>query len=1224
MTWKRAAAGGVVFAICLMSVARASAQTETGKIAGRISDEQGGALPGVAITATAVTTSVSRTTTTDGTGAYLFANVQPAEYEIKAELSGFRTVIARTTVAVGAAVTVDVKLPIGGLEETVHVAPQESSINVRTAEMTTTISQTQLRELPTITRNPYALAELAGTASDQDPSGRGAGISLNGLRGASTNVLLDGAANNDEFVGAVGQSVPLDAVQEFSVIANGFGAQYGRATGGIVNVLVKSGTNQLRGSAYEFFRDDKLATNTFDNKARGIDKSPFSRHQYGGSLGGPIKRDKAFFFGNVEDIRVRSNTSNIAWVPTPQFIAASAPATQNFFNAYHLVAPVSGPTLTRGDISGVTADGPFAALPADLPIFGQVQQRLPTDAGGGIPQDTLLAVGKVDVALKPGMTFYARYSLEHSNFLDGSVSNNPWAGFNTGQLTNNHNMLASLTNVWSPHFTTQSKAVFNRLETQQPLNPGPISPTLYMRSSLTSIDNVNVALPGYLPFAPATAIPVGGPQNFLQLYEDATRVMGRHELRFGGAFTRLLDDRTFGAFETSNETLGATLGEALDNLVRGQIRQFQGAVDPQGHFPGEARQPSARRAELHAEQPLQRVGGLRERRLARGAAPDGRTSGCATSTSACSTTRIRASTPTSIPAPERTSSSSCAAARCRSRRTARSGACGRPTRTTSRRASASPGTSSVTGTRACAAATGSATSGTSTTSRSTSSRIRRTMAVVSLVAGTDVPSLPLTADNAGPLAGTGSITLPRTSLRFVDPNIKTAYAHLWNASFQRELFRTFTASVDYTGSAGRQLYTIGDVNAPGSGAAYLGDLSNGPLGRVNRQYSNLNRRTNGGVSRYDALVLGLDARRVGSTGLSFTTRYTYGHTKDNLSTTFSESNNNFNLGLLDPFDPRLDYGDADYDIRHRFTGGFVWELPWLRQSTGVVHALAAGWQVASAVKMQTGAPFTVYDCTNATTRCMRLSVQPGLNRTPACDARVDRRSELVRLSRPGEPGRRHRQLRESPDRHVRLRTVPVEHGRPERFPCAGPVERGRDLLEACRHGRRPRPAAAPRDVQPLQPRQPVRPAGRSGRELVDADPRLPRRHGSARRRGSRGRPAPDSARHPLRFLTEGLRPSDSPTRALARRFAGSLRSRGSLAAARSLTSYPGALAPRTPHTRSRSPLRRLAPIAWLTRYRSFADVCPRGFAPRTPRHALSLAASPARSDRVARSLPLVR
>jgi outer membrane receptor protein involved in Fe transport len=317
---QRAASGGLAFAIWLLFASGAKAQTETGEISGRITDDQGGVLPGVMVTAIAVNTTVTRSTTTDSAGTYSFASVQPGEYEIRAELTGCNTIVARTRVGVGATVTVDAKMPISGVQEVVQVTAQEPSINTRTQEVATTVSETQLRELPTITRNPYALAELAGTASDQDPSGRGAGISLNGLRGASTNVLLDGAANNNEFAGAVGQQVPLDAVQEFSVISNNFSAQFGRATGGIVNVLVKSGTNQLHGSGYEFFRDEHLATNTFDNKARGIDESPFSRHQYGGSLGGPIKRNKAFFFGNAEYIRVRGSASNIAWVPMPQFL----------------------------------------------------------------------------------------------------------------------------------------------------------------------------------------------------------------------------------------------------------------------------------------------------------------------------------------------------------------------------------------------------------------------------------------------------------------------------------------------------------------------------------------------------------------------------------------------------------------------------------------------------------------------------------------------------------------------------------------------------------------------------------------------------------------------------------------------------------------------------------------------------------------------------------------
>src|SRR5689334_10605737 len=171
----------VALAGCLAFAAGANAQTETGRITGHVTDDQGAVLPGVTVTATAVATSVARATTADD--------------EIKVELAGFRTAVAKTTVGVGATVSIDVKMPVGGVEEVVQVSAGEPLINVKTQEVAQSISQVQLRELPTITRNPYALADLAGTASDQD-SGRGAGFSLNGLRGASTNVLLDGAANN--------------------------------------------------------------------------------------------------------------------------------------------------------------------------------------------------------------------------------------------------------------------------------------------------------------------------------------------------------------------------------------------------------------------------------------------------------------------------------------------------------------------------------------------------------------------------------------------------------------------------------------------------------------------------------------------------------------------------------------------------------------------------------------------------------------------------------------------------------------------------------------------------------------------------------------------------------------------------------------------------------------------------------------------------------------------
>ena len=241
-------------------------------------------------------------------------------------------------------------MDVAGTKENVNVVAEVPRINVTNSEVATTITETQIRELPTITRNVYDLVAVAGNVSggkvadgeEWTTTTRGTGYNINGQRASGTNILLDGSANNNEFDTTVGQNVPLDSVQEFSVVTSNFSAQYGRATGGIVNVLTKSGTNSFRGTGYDFYRSDKLATNTFDNKANGIEKGEFKRHQLGFSIGGPIRRDKMHFFSNLEYIRVRSADTLISWVPTPQFIAASAQPTQGLLRAP--MAAASTPT----------------------------------------------------------------------------------------------------------------------------------------------------------------------------------------------------------------------------------------------------------------------------------------------------------------------------------------------------------------------------------------------------------------------------------------------------------------------------------------------------------------------------------------------------------------------------------------------------------------------------------------------------------------------------------------------------------------------------------------------------------------------------------------------------------------------------------------------------------------------------------------------------------------
>ena len=450
----------------------AVAQTETGRLSGIVVDEQGAVLPGATVILKNAASGVMRETVSDANGIYRFANLAPATYDVTVQLTGFRTWTTKATVTVGAAVELNSKLVIGGLEEVVNVVAETSAINTVNSEVATTISEAQIRELPTLTRNPYALVAIASNATDDGGSNRGTGYSINGMRSASTNVLLDGSANNDEFTAGVGQQVPLDSVQEFSVITNNFSAQYGRATGGIVNVATKSGTNQFRGTGYEFYRSDAFAANSYENNANDIEKGKFTRHQMGFSIGGPIKRDKVHFFSNLEYIRVRSADTQISWVPTSQFIAASAAPTRAFFGAYGGGVSPSSNVLTRAQVSAIlgSAAGAFNNLPADLPVFARVEKSLPIDAGGGDPQDQYQWVNRVDFNLSTNTQLYVRYAWQDQASELGTNASSPYDGFDTNYVNKNHNVLGSLTHVFSPTFTMQSKVVWNRLYGDQPLN----------------------------------------------------------------------------------------------------------------------------------------------------------------------------------------------------------------------------------------------------------------------------------------------------------------------------------------------------------------------------------------------------------------------------------------------------------------------------------------------------------------------------------------------------------------------------------------------------------------------------------------------------------------------------------------------------------------------------------------------------------------------------------
>ncbi len=231
------------------------AQTETGLIAGTITDPSGAFVVGANVAVRSLDTQATRSTVTTATGLYTVPNLQPGNYEVVVEAKGFARFTQRAEVTVGSRSSVDASLAVGGEKTSVEVRGKGGvQVETQTQTLSEVVTGTQITELPTLTRNPYDLVQLSGNISPEDPTHRGVGVAINGQRAAGTNVQLDGAENMDEYGAFVGQSVPLDAVQEFRLLVSNFTAEYGRASGGIVNVATKSGTNALHGTIYEFNR----------------------------------------------------------------------------------------------------------------------------------------------------------------------------------------------------------------------------------------------------------------------------------------------------------------------------------------------------------------------------------------------------------------------------------------------------------------------------------------------------------------------------------------------------------------------------------------------------------------------------------------------------------------------------------------------------------------------------------------------------------------------------------------------------------------------------------------------------------------------------------------------------------------------------------------------------------------------------------------------------------
>jgi hypothetical protein len=449
----------------ILVLAATFALAQTGSIQGTVTDTAGAVVQGAEITVRNMGSNAVRTATSSGTGAYSVPSLPPGAYEITTKMASFKAFHASDVqLTVAQALTVNVRLEPGAVTEEVQVrADQIPPVDLETAQVSNLVDAQAIKDLPLITRNPYELVLLSpGTSQSNTRLG---GITVNGARERNNNFLLDGVDNNDTSVpGGITSVLGADpeSTQEFRVITNNFNAEYGRNTGAIIDVVTKSGTNTFHGDAYEFGRWNAFGgARDWFNRASDGPQDPYIRHQFGFSLGGPIRKDKTFFFFNDEMDRFITTLTGTAVVPTAAFKTGA-------FNFTYVDPNTLGLTTVPVDLSPSSSNNIYG-LPLDptvqkiLALYPNALQSADGVSGtihypSSSRTSSYQTVAKIDHHFTERETVSLRYGYDHAtdpnpahdDILPGNVGATAEKSINQGLSAN---LVSSLTSSLLNSFT---------------------------------------------------------------------------------------------------------------------------------------------------------------------------------------------------------------------------------------------------------------------------------------------------------------------------------------------------------------------------------------------------------------------------------------------------------------------------------------------------------------------------------------------------------------------------------------------------------------------------------------------------------------------------------------------------------------------------------------------------------------------------------------------------
>jgi len=558
----------------------------TGTIVGTVVDSSGGVIAGATVTAKNMDTAVSYKTVTGPEGYYTVPNLPPGQYSVTVQYAGFKTgTSSGNVVNVEQSTRIDFTLSTGELTQTVEVTAQTPLVETTTSDLGSVINNTQVTNLPINGRifqqmltlvpgtTPQAWGDMgenpacAGSTLSGGP-GNGCYTSVNGFFFAGNNMMVDGVHDNEPANDFVNINVPFADIGEFKIETSTPTAEYGTFGGAVVNLTTKSGTNQFHGEGFEFFRDASL--NAKDSFA--LKKAPYRAHQFGGSIGGPIKKDKLFFFADFQDLRQTAGVTNILNVPTPtelggvltdRVVNGAGPITNA--NACTVIAnanlaaagkPQVGVPCTAS--SAVTVPGTYDTVPAaDISpiVTAMLTNHIFPAVNGPVGSNAIYNTAntqtdpqfdaRVDYAISDKDRFFARESYLHRDYNSPAPGTDFMQENNPNSINRNHSAVVAWDHIFSGTTSNEFRFGLNRYYTADFVDDFTSGATINNTLGIIngnlgtpatqgiaqfSFQNINLSSTGDNGWPPNG---VGRVANIFEYSETFTKIMGRHTLKLG-------------------------------------------------------------------------------------------------------------------------------------------------------------------------------------------------------------------------------------------------------------------------------------------------------------------------------------------------------------------------------------------------------------------------------------------------------------------------------------------------------------------------------------------------------------------------------------------------------------------------------------------------------------------------------------------------------------------